>query len=230
MHMKHLSRVPIIVASSKSIFSGNTIFIWENDWQAGSRDTGIWQTASRKWTKWDCHFQENTWTLALILFIFGRTAWEILFPHTGIEPRPPVSEAQGPNHWEFANAKIQVFDQIPEFWKTLWTDSFWWLKGSSDERTNKEKQKQQNKMLASERWKELSTPQLTNCPRALLQNSKQVKGLVTVQKRPRVKHGWEELTGTQSRTPHFLWPSPHGHSLGFSIISNTTSKTVPESY
>lgn len=40
-------------------------------------------------------------------------------------------------------------------------------------------------MLASERWKELSTPQLTNCPWALLQNSKQVKGLVTVQKRPK---------------------------------------------
>lgn len=152
MHMKHLSRVPIIVASSKSIFSGNTIFICKNDWQAGSRDTGIWQTASRKWTKLDCHFQENTWTLALILlFIFGRTAWEILFPHTGIEPRPPVSEAQDPNHWEFANAKIQVFDQIPEFWKTLWTDSFWWLKGSSDERDNKKNKSSKIKYVSI--WK-----------------------------------------------------------------------------
>ena len=116
---------------AKAFFSGKTIFIWKHDWQAGSRDTGIWQTASRKWTKWDCHFQENTWTFVLILvFIFGLIAWEILFPHTGTEPRPPVSEAQGPNHQEFpdllfANAKIQVFDQRSEFWKTLWTDSFW---------------------------------------------------------------------------------------------------------
>lgn len=130
MHMKHLFYVPTTVASSKSMFFRENHFYMEA-WLTGrlQRHRNLAETASRKWTKWDCHFQENTWTFVLILvFIFGLIAWEILFPHTGAEPRPPVSEAQGPNHREFpdllfANTKIQVFDQRSEFWKTPWTAS-----------------------------------------------------------------------------------------------------------
>ena len=38
------------------------IFTWYDDWQTiyGHSDPGTWQTFSRHWTKWTCHFMENS--------------------------------------------------------------------------------------------------------------------------------------------------------------------------
>ena len=198
--------------------SSKSIFIWKNDWYTNSTNEGIWQTVSRKWTKWDCHFKENTWPNWLI---FGHDVQhaESQFPNQGSNP--------GPQHWKLrvlttgppgksqhltcfiANAKIQAFGRTLEFWKMPWADSFWRLKGSSDETGGNRNKSSKTKYISI--WKTEITEQTTVDQLPMHNAAKSNTG-------KRSSYRARKTSGSNTAEKKHLWPNG-GRTLPVTITT-----------